>query len=159
MNSGELELFEKINIHDWYLKLSEDFFCPIDEKLEKTSRKEIESVLGKFNYCYSYSPLSKIYGVITIYDGIEFNCNPEIRYGSVRINFFAKNISSGKLIGSTLHGICREIEIAKGNIDANNILSPRFKTYEELYQILERVFKKYEEFKVAVIESGILNDT
>ena len=127
--------------------------------MEKPSRKEIEQLLDKFGYCYKYQPLSKIYCFVTIFNGIEFNCNPGLRWGMVDVNFFAKNLGTGRIVGSTLSSICRMMEIAKDRDSGAYILPPRYKNYEELFQILERVFKKYEEFKVAVIESGILNDT
>ena len=52
--------------------------------------------------------------------------------------------------------ICKGIELAQGiNLDTYGSL-PHFADYDDLKSILEAFFEKYEEFKVAVVESGIL---
>ena len=158
MTNKELDFFEELNIHAWYSELSNDFMCEVEEMLEKPSRKEIEQVLDKFGYCYKYQPESKIYCFITIFDGIEFNCNPELRRGMVRVSFFAKNLKTGRIVGSQFSVISRMMEIMKGQDSGAYIRNPRYRNYEELYQILERVFNKYEEFKVAAVKQGIMNE-
>lgn len=159
MTTDELELFESLNLHDWYKELISEFNCDEDQILRKIDRKTVEVILKELGYCFSYYSASKIFNVPTKYNGIDFFCNPEVRGGLVKVYLYAENSTSNKTLGDNLISICRLMEITKGEDSGKYMLLPRYRNSEELKQILQIVFTKYEEFKIAVVNSKLLEST
>lgn len=156
MAPAEVDLFESLDFYNWYKELISKYNCEEEEILRKVDRKVIETILKDLGYCFSYYSSSKIFNVPTKYNGIDFYCNPEIKDGLVRVYLYAENSSSKVKVGDNLISICRLIEIAKGKDSGKYMLLPRFRNHEELKEIMRSIFDKYEEFKVAVIDSKIL---
>ncbi len=156
MTQMELDLYESLNFHKWYSELISNFICKEDEILRKHDRKKVEEILTELGYCYTYYSSSKIFNVSSKFSGVNYFCNPEIKGGLVRVYLYAENTESNKRIGDNLISTCRLMEIAKNNDSGRYMLLPRFRNYQELKQILQNVFNKFEEFKLAVHNSRIL---
>ena len=150
MNKAEVELVEKLNLFDWYVKLVLKNTCAIQDMLRKPERKMVEKILGDLGYCCVYYPESKVYGISTKYAEIEFYCNPQLQNGDVRVHLFAQK--GNHKVGGNLISTCRMYEIAKGKDSGKYLLSPRFRDYTQLRDILKEVLDMYEKFKVAIIE-------
>lgn len=159
MTSEELKLYESLNFYNWYKRLILYFYCEENEMLRKPEKKEVEKILKNLNYSYTYFSDSKIYNIHTKYGGIDFYCNLEVSGGLVNVYLFAENQRTKKRIGNNLISTCRLIEIAKREDSGKYMLLPRYRSYEELQKILREIFLKYEEFKVALFKSKIIDSS
>ena len=155
MTLAEIEIYESLDIYNWYKKLISEFNYK-DDSLQKINRKYVEAIFVEFDYCFSYSSESKIYEIPTRYNGIDFYCNPQFKYGSVDIHLWAEKKKDKIQIGSTLMVICKRIEISRGEEDTYNYLGrPRYRNYDDIREIMRIVFSKFEEYKIAVVNSKI----
>lgn len=155
MKNEELELYDTLDMCNWYRELLSMYNCDSKEIMRKHDRKVIEKIIQEFGYCSIYYSESKIFSIITLFGGIEFQCNFEIKDGLVNIYLISRLIQSEFQIGNSLIITCRMIEIKKNSDSGRYMLLPRFRNYEELHSLFRKVFTKYEEYKIAVFKSSI----
>ena len=85
MKNEELELYDTLDMCNWYRELLSMYNCDSKEIMRKHDRKVIEKIIQEFGYCSIYYSESKIFSIITLFGGIEFQCNFEIKDGLVNI--------------------------------------------------------------------------
>ncbi len=144
-------LYDKINYYHRYKELSTCFNT--EEKcLEKTDKKIVLEIFKKLGYSnVKYITGESFYQLREDLSGYKFYFHTSLKYGLVELIFGKSRTEEERkteeMIGGVAPEVCKLIEINKSSITEGYIKDPRFRTYEELEEILESAFSLYEDLK------------
>lgn len=145
------EALEKINFIKRYERLSNVFNSvktPLRDRLRYIDGKIVLDSLVQLGYKANFESKEKYFSIEEVQMGTyTFSSNIILDNGMVDIVWIVKE--SGNLILGLPIG-----EYSRLMIDANyKIMKPIFGTYEDLDEILESIFKLFEDFKKAIVSS------
>ena len=156
MNNLEKELIEKVGVYDWVNEMNQRYFFSPAERLVNANQSIVKDTVRKVGYHVGYFRSSKTYNVPTKLASTIFYGNFHVAYGYVVFDLFARK--NDLKIGAQLDIWCKQYEGAIGVEREKYIFPPCIRNYEELRDILREYFVLYEKFKVAVHESGYLQN-
>ncbi len=149
-----MSVYNNINYYSRYKDLSEKYFTE-EERLEKIDKKIVLNILSDLGYTGKYNSRESFFQIQEDFRNKKFYFNINLKYGLVELIFgLLDDIDEEKnqIIGGTACGVCELIEINKGQESNEYIKDPRFRTYEELKEILKEAFSLYEDLKKEVVK-------
>ena len=151
LSKKELEIFEKINLYERHLGISERY--QYEDRLKEYSNDEAIKIVKELGYLAKYRKKENFFQIIETINEIKFYFHFSLKYGLVEIIMYWECINNkDKWGGGTFAGICKKIEIAKNEEKEGYIKKARFRNYEDLKNILREYFLIYEDFKTEVLK-------
>lgn len=144
-----VSITQKANLYERYLKLSEEY--QFSETFDSYDNNKIKEIYEKSGYRPHYNKKEDFFGIEEILKELKFNLNIKFKYGNVEIHMISIHSNIG--VGHVFSLICKYYEMAKGIEREGYIKDPKFRTYEELEEILKEVFAMYEDFKKECIRA------
>ena len=148
------KIYTNINYYDRYKKLSDQYNTE-EERLEKVDKKVVLKILKELGYSEAkYIATESFYQINQELQNHIFYFHTSLKYGVVELIFGVLKSDKEKqeLIGGTASKVCKLIEINKSSLTEGYIKKPRFRTYKELKEILEKAFSLYEDLKKEFIK-------
>ncbi len=151
------KIYTNVNYYERYKKLSSDYNTE-EVRLEKTDKKVVLEIFKKLGYSnVKYITSESFYQLREDFSGYKFYFHTSLKYGLVELIFGKSRTEEERkteeMIGGVASEVCKLIEINKSSITEGYIKKPRFRTYEELEEILESAFSLYEDLKSEFIKT------
>ena len=153
LSKKAMSVYGAINFYDRYKALSEDFGG--DKFLRKQDRSKVTKLLKELGYSAKYFTGEQFYQILEEDETYEYYFHLSVKYGVCELIFGATNKKTQEHVGDTAAGVCKDIELTKGQVIDGFIRGARFADYEVLTEILKRAFGIYEDFKEAVVINKI----
>lgn len=150
LNSKEYQVYKNIDFVKRYESLSKSF--QYEDRLEYAN-DEVLNLITKRGYKAKYLKSDNFFKVEEKVNGIKFYLNICLKYSNAELIIGATDISNGQFItGSVFSRLYKQIKFAEGVDLEENIKMPKFRTYEDLEEILKETFSIYEDFKAELLK-------
>ena len=151
LSKKELEIFEKINLYERHLGISERY--QYEDRLKEYSNDEAIKIVKELGYLAKYRKKENFFQIIETINEIKFYFHFSLKYGLVEIIIYWEYEKNKDIWGGgTFAGICKKIEITKNEEKEGYIKDAHFRNYEDLKNILKEYFLIYEDFKTEVLK-------
>jgi hypothetical protein len=146
----EIRLYKNIHFCNRYEILSKAY--QFEERLNYSNDKVIE-LISSLGYKVKYIKSDNFFKIQDTISNIKFYLHICLKYSNIELIIGATNIDTDEFItGSVFVRLYRIIKYAEGIVLDENIKDPKFRTYEDLQEILKETFSIYEDFKKEVIK-------
>ena len=151
LSKKELEIFEKINLYDRYRDINNLY--RFEETFENYSNDEVIKIVKELGYTAKYRKKENFFQIIETTSKIKFYFHFSLKYGLVEIIIYWEYKKNKDVWGGgDFAGLCKLIEISRGEEMEGYIRKPCFRNYEDLKNILREYFLIYEDFKTEVLK-------
>lgn len=156
MKPSELKIFEKLCFKEWTFEMADRFRVPDSHRLYQADADHVTEIIKHLGYASRFQMCSKVFIVKMKFAGAVYYASPHVDFGHVRLELWARK--DGIKIGGLTISWCKRYDIHLGQETSDYLPMPAFRNYDELQNILHKYFRMYEKFKVAVHESGYLQN-
>ena len=150
ISKKELEIFEKINLYERHLGISERY--QYEDRLKEYSNDEAIKIVKELGYLAKYRKKENFFQIIETINEMRFYFHFSLKYGLVEIIMGMMDKNKKNIIGGLVPNICKKIEIVKNEEKKGDIKKARFRNYEDLKNILREYFLIYEDLKTEVLK-------
>ena len=151
LSKKELEIFEKINLYDRYRDINNLY--RFEETFENYSNDEVIKIVKELGYTAKYRKKENFFQIIETTSKIKFYFHFSLKYGLVEIIIYWEYKKNKDIWGGgDFAGLCKLIEISRGEEMEGYIRKPCFRNYEDLKNILREYFLIYEDLKTEVLK-------
>lgn len=124
------------------------------EVLEELDKDLILEYLKEFNCRFSFSSKEGFYGLSEQNGDYDFKFNVSLKYGMVEPVIWGKNVCSQEQYGGALIRVTKLIQKSLDVEKVERIMYPRYKSVEDLKQIIKELYVLYQDFKTVVQEES-----
>jgi len=151
LSKKELEIFEKINLYDRYRDINNLY--RFEETFENYSNDEVIKIVKELGYTAKYRKKENFFQIIETINEMRFYFHFSLKYGLVEIIIYWEYKKNKDVWGGgDFAGLCKLIEISRGEEMEGYIRKPCFRNYEDLKNILREYFLIYEDLKTEVLK-------
>ena len=151
LSKKDLEIFEKINLYDRYRDINNLY--RFEETFENYSNDEVIKIVKELGYTAKYRKKENFFQIIETTSKIKFYFHFSLKYGLVEIIIYWEYKKNKDIWGGgDFAGLCKLIEISRGEEMEGYIRKPCFRNYEDLKNILREYFLIYEDLKTEVLK-------
>lgn len=147
-----LSKYSSIDLLARYKDLSNKFNSK--EVLEELDKEKIIEYLKELNCRFSYSSKENFYGLGEQEGNYDFKFNVSLKYGMVEPIIWGKNVCTEEQYGGALIRVTKLMQISSGVEKVERIMYPRYKTEDDLKQILKELYVLYQDFKSIIPEES-----
>ncbi len=145
-----LNKYSSIDLLARYKDLSERYSSK--EVLEELDKEKILEDLKEVNCRFSFNAKEGFFGLSEQQGDYNFKFNVSLKYGMVEPIIWGKNICTEEQYGGALIRVTKLIQISMGVEKVERIMYPRYKTIDDLRQILKDLYSLYQDFKSIILE-------
>ena len=124
------------------------------EVLEEFDKDLILEDLKKLNCRFSFSSKEGFYGLSEQDGDYDFKFNISLKYGTVEPVIWGKYVCSQEQYGGALIRVTKLIQKSMGVETVERIMYPRYKSEEDLKQIVKELYALYQDFKTVLQEES-----
>ncbi len=124
------------------------------EVLEELDKDLILEYLKELNCRFSFSSKEGFYGLSEQDGDYDFKFNVSLKYGMVEPVIWGKNVCSQEQYGGALIRVTKLIQKSMDVENVERIMYPRYKSVEDLKQIIKELYVLYQDFKTVVQEKS-----
>ena len=151
LSKKELEIFEKINLYERHSNISNQY--RFEETFENYSNEKVIEIVKELGYTAKYRRKENFFQIIETTSKIKFYFHFSLKYGLVEIIIYWEYKKNKDVWGGgDFAGLCKLIEISRGEEMEGYIRKPCFRNYEDLKNILREYFLIYEDLKTEVLK-------
>ena len=151
LSKKDLEIYEKINLYDRYRDINNLY--RFEETFENYSNDEVIKIVKELGYTAKYRKKENFFQIIETTSKIKFYFHFSLKYGLVEIIIYWEYKKNKDIWGGgDFAGLCKLIEISRGEEMEGYIRKPCFRNYEDLKNILREYFLIYEDLKTEVLK-------
>ena len=151
LSKKELEIFEKIHLYERHSNISNQY--RFEETFENYSNDEVIKIVKELGYTAKYRKKENFFQIIETTSKIKFYFHFSLKYGLVEIIIYWEYKKNKDVWGGgDFAGLCKLIEISRGEEMEGYIRKPCFRNYEDLKNILREYFLIYEDLKTEVLK-------
>ena len=151
LSKKELEIFEKINLYERHSNISNQY--RFEETFENYSNEKVIEIVKELGYSAKYKKKENFFQIIETTNKLKFYFHFSLKYGLVEIIMYWECINNKDIWGGgDFAGLCKLIEISRGEEKEGYIRKPCFRNYEDLKNILREYFLIYEDLKTEVLK-------
>lgn len=151
MQSNNLNItfiYNKINFVQRYQKICEKY-NDFENRLRDNKPEIYSNIIKKFGYKASYYKGETFYRIEENVENIIFGIQFTLKHGIVEIMLDTKFKNQWCVPDGRIDFMCKEID---ENFDREKYNLPKYKSYEELEEILIGIFSIYEDFKLEFLK-------
>ena len=151
LSKKDLEIFEKINLCKRHYTLSVQ--NNYENTFENYSNEKVIEIVKELGYTAKYRKKENFFQIIETTSKIKFYFHFSLKYGLVEIIIYWEYKKNKDIWGGgDFAGLCKLIEISRGEEMEGYIRKPCFRNYEDLKNILREYFLIYEDLKTEVLK-------
>ena len=151
LSKKELEIFEKINLYERHSNISNQY--RFEETFENYSNEKVIEIVKELGYSAKYKKKENFFQIIETINEMRFYFHFSLKYGLVEIIIYWEYKKNKDIWGGgDFGGLCKLIEISRGEEMEGYIRKPCFRNYEDLKNILREYFLIYEDLKTEVLK-------
>ena len=151
LSKKDLEIYEKINLYDRYRDINNLY--RFEETFENYSNDEVIKIVKELGYTAKYRKKENFFQIIETTNKLKFYFHFSLKYGLVEIIIYWEYKKNKDIWGGgDFAGLCKLIEISRGEEMEGYIRKPCFRNYEDLKNILREYFLIYEDLKTEVLK-------
>ena len=151
LSKKELEIYEKINLYKRHYALSVQ--NNYESTFENYSNEKVIEIVKELGYTAKYRRKENFFQIIETTSKIKFYFHFSLKYGLVEIIIYWEYKKNKDVWGGgDFAGLCKLIEISRGEEMEGYIRKPCFRNYEDLKNILREYFLIYEDLKTEVLK-------
>ena len=151
LSKKELEIFEKIDLYERHSNISNQY--RFEETFENYSNEKVIEIVKELGYTAKYRRKENFFQIIETTSKIKFYFHFSLKYGLVEIIIYWEYKKNKDVWGGgDFAGLCKLIEISRGEEMEGYIRKPCFRNYEDLKNILREYFLIYEDLKTEVLK-------
>ena len=151
LSKKELEIYEKINLYERHSNISNQY--RFEETFENYSNDEVIKIVKELGYSAKYRKKENFFQIIETTNKLKFYFHFSLKYGLVEVIMYWEYKKNKDVWGGgDFAGLCKLIEISRGEEMEGYIRKPCFRNYEDLKNILREYFLIYEDLKTEVLK-------
>ena len=151
LSKKDLEIYEKINLYKRHYTLSVQ--NNYESTFENYSNEKVIEIVKELGYTAKYRKKENFFQIIETTSKIKFYFHFSLKYGLVEIIIYWEYKKNKDIWGGgDFAGLCKLIEISRGEEMEGYIRKPCFRNYEDLKNILREYFLIYEDLKTEVLK-------
>ena len=151
LSKKEFEIFEKINLYERHSNISNQY--RFEETFENYSNDEVIKIVKELGYTAKYRKKENFFQIIETTNKLKFYFHFSLKYGLVEVIMYWEYKKNKDVWGGgDFAGLCKLIEISRGEEMEGYIRKPCFRNYEDLKNILREYFLIYEDLKTEVLK-------
>ena len=151
LSKKELEIYEKINLYKRHYALSVQ--NNYESTFENYSNEKVIEIVKELGYTAKYRKKENFFQIIETTNKLKFYFHFSLKYGLVEVIMYWEYKKNKDVWGGgDFAGLCKLIEISRGEEMEGYIRKPCFRNYEDLKNILREYFLIYEDLKTEVLK-------
>lgn len=153
LKEKELKNYQKIKMFERYCSLSNNFRT--NEPFENFDKNKVLKILKKVNDDFKYYIKEGFFGLNEKQEDFDFKFNLSLKYGIVESIIWGRDNLTNEQFGGAVSRTIKLIQMSIEKENIERIVYPKFKDYEELYNIVQELYRLYTDFKMEITNKNI----